>query len=157
MFSFLFKILIGVLIVATVIIITPNPVRNQFPEWIKKYENYKDPQSNHVLDIDQLEIMVEDPLKCYKNADCILILCGKLPNCHSISLNREYFDKYQSNLPSKYQCPSASELEADDCGQESLLDTFAACDQNQCVKKRLFPTPTPSSPSIIEKAISNQK
>ena len=149
--------MLAFLAVGLLIIIIPNPIHNQFPQWIKNYENYKDPHSNVVVDVEQLEIMSQDPLLCYKNADCMLLLCGKTPNCFSSAINKEYFEKNQENLPHKYQCPQESELEPKNCGNEAELDAYASCEEGQCVKKRLFPTPTPSTSGIIEKAIYNKK
>lgn len=155
MLSFFLKILLVLFTIVLLVVIIPNPLQNQFPQWIKKYENYKDPLSNNILELDQLEIMSQDPLKCYKNADCFLILCGKIPNCNSIALNNEYFNSKEHSLPSKYQCPSEFDG-AVDCSKNAELDTFAACEKGQCVKKRLFPQPTSSTSHIIEN-ITNGK
>jgi hypothetical protein len=156
MFSFILKIFLVFAAILVLVVIIPNPIHNQFPQWIQKYQNYKDPHSNNMLEIDQLDIMSQDPLLCYKNADCELILCGVIPNCHSFALNKEFSSANRKDMPAQYQCPSNAELESDDCGKKAEPDTYAACERGQCIKKHLFPTPTPLTKNIIEHIVNEK-
>ena len=155
MLSFYFKIIVALFTIILLILVIPNPIHNRFPQWIKNYENYTDPQSNKMSEFDQIEVMTDNPLKCYKTSDCELILCGKVPNCHSIAINKDFYSSHKDDLPFKYQCPTAEDIAAtvDDCGKNAQLDAYAACQQSTCVVNHLLPTPTPSPSSIIEKAV----
>ena len=149
MFTFIWKLLALLALISVVLVVVPNPIQYQFPLWIKNYYDFQDKQSNQVVEVDQLDQRKSDPLFCVKNADCILILCGHAPNCHSQAISNDYFASNKSNLPSEYMCPDL--FEKDNCGLKNQLDAYAACNNHQCVIQRAFPSPTPKGIGLIER------
>lgn len=130
-FSF---ILLGLGVVLLVII--ENPLHYKVPEIIKGYIDMNDPNKKNSLDLFQLEIAATNPTLCYRHADCLLVSCGKAPNCHSFTANTQYLTKPEPDRLPQYRCPNQQELPPDDCSHTYYLDAYAACEEGQCVIKR---------------------
>jgi len=95
--------------------------------WFQKFTQFMvnrlDPNYAEIETEDQTMKMRNEKLYCYKDSDCILVMCGARPNQSSFSVNSNYLLN-----------------QTDTCRQEgdAYWDGYTRCKQNICEYNRLI-------------------